>query len=283
MRIDSFFHPQTFTLTYLVYDETTKDAVLIDSVVDYDPKGSTISFKSTELVKERIQELELNLHYLLETHAHADHLTGTAYLKKAFPSTKVGIGEQITAVQGLFKDFFQNGKESEGKSFDVLFKDGEQIQAGSLSFKVIATPGHTPACVSYLFNEKALFTGDLLFAPDFGTGRCDFPGGSSKDMYNSLKKIYSLDDSISVYPGHDYMPGGRMVWDNARLGLHKKENVQFKEGTSEEGFCKRRDARDAGLAAPNLLLQSVQFNAWGGKLPGEGGDEFLKIPLRVKS
>lgn len=282
MRIDSFFHPQTFTLTYLVYDETSKDAVLIDSVVDYDPKGSTIGFKSTELVKERIQELELNLHYLLETHAHADHLTGTAYLKKTFPNSKVGIGEQITAVQGLFKDFFQNGKESEGKSFDVLFKDGEQVQAGTLSFRVISTPGHTPACVSYLFNDEALFTGDLLFAPDFGTGRCDFPGGSSKDMYNSLKKIYELDDSVMVYPGHDYMPGGRMVWDRARLGLHKKENIQFKEGISEQEFCGKRDSRDAGLAAPNLLLQSVQFNAWGGKLPGEGGDDFLKIPLRIK-
>lgn len=282
MKIDSFFHPQTFTLTYLVYDEGTRDAVLIDSVVDYDAKASTIAFKSTDLVMERIKELELNLHFLLETHAHADHLTGTSYIKKTFPKAKVGIGEGITAVQGLFKDFFQNGKESEGKSFDILFKDGETHSAGSLSFKVLSTPGHTPACVSYLFNEEALFTGDLLFAPDFGTGRCDFPGGSSKDMYNSLRKVYELDDKIMVYPGHDYMPGGRMVWDRARLGLHKRENIQMKDDTSESEFCGRRDNRDAGLAAPNLLLQSVQFNAWGGALPGEGGDDFLKIPLRIK-
>lgn len=282
MRIESFFHPQTFTLTYLVYDEDTRDAVLIDSVVDYDPKASTIAFKSTELVMDRMKELELNLHYLLETHAHADHLTGTAYIKKSFPTAKVGIGEGIKDVQSLFKDFFQNGKESEGKSFDVLFKDEEVISAGSLSFKVISTPGHTPACVSYLFNNDALFTGDLLFAPDFGTGRCDFPGGSSKDMYSSLKKVYALDDDVLVYPGHDYMPGGRMVWDRARLGLHKKENIQMNSETTESDFCGRRDTRDAGLAAPQLLLQSVQFNAWGGALPGEGGDDFLKIPLRIK-
>lgn len=283
MQIKSFFHPTTFTLTYLVYDQESKDAVIIDSVLDYDSKGSTIGTKSAELVMDYVRELELNIHYLLETHAHADHLSGSAFIQENFPQAKVAIGEKITAVQTLFKDFFQNEKETAGQSFDRLLKDNEEVNAGTLKFKVLSTPGHTPACVSYLFKDEALFTGDLLFAPDFGTGRCDFPGGSSKDMYSSLKRIYQLDDSILVYPGHDYMPGGRMVWDRARLGLHKRENVQFKEGTEEKDFCTRRDSRDASLAAPQLLLQSVQFNAWGGKLPGKGGDSFLKIPLRLKS
>lgn len=280
--IKSFFHPATFTLTYLIYDEKTLDAVLIDPVADYDPKASTLSFKSAEIITDFINKNDLNIHYLLETHAHADHLSASQFLKKKFPKAIVAIGSGITNVQTLFKDFFQIDKESEGKSFDKLLKDEEKIQAGSLCFKVLSTPGHTPACVSYLFEDTALFVGDLIFAPDYGTGRCDFPGGSSRDMYQSLVKVYELSDDILVYPGHDYMPGGRMVWDNAPLAVQKSSNVQFRVGDGEEQFCSKRDARDATLSAPALLLQSVQFNVWGAKLPGEGGEPFFKIPLRLK-
>lgn len=281
MIVKSFFHPQTFTLSYLVYDQASKDAVLIDPVIDYNSKSSTLSMKSAELMLAQIEELGLNLTYILETHAHADHLTGAQFFKEKFPNLKIGIGEKISEVQKVFNGFFQLNAETEGKSFDVLLKDGEKLEVGPLKIEVLSTPGHTPACVTYLINGEALFTGDLLFAPDFGTGRCDFPGGSSEDMHASLTKIYNLPGDYKVYPGHDYMPGGRIVWDQAPLSLHRKENIMFNEGTSKEDFLKTRNGRDAKLEAPNILLQSVQFNAWGGKLP-QGEGFFLKMPLRLK-
>ncbi|CAM9988017.1 unnamed protein product [Chrysoparadoxa australica] len=281
MIVKSFFHPQTFTLTYLVYDEQTKDALIIDPVVDYNPKSSTLSLKSAQLMIDVIEALGLNICYILETHAHADHLTGAQALKEKYPNAIVGIGENIKAVQNVFEGLLQLGKETEGKSFDFLLRDGEMIEVGGIKVEVLSTPGHTPACVTYLINGEALFTGDLLFAPDFGTGRCDFPGGSSEDMYNSLQRIYSLEGDYKVYPGHDYMPGGRIVWDQAPLSLHRKENTMFNENTSKEEFIANRNARDSKLEAPNILLQSVQFNAWGGELPREK-TVFLKMPLRIK-
>lgn len=282
MEIKSFFHPDTFTLSYLVSDKDSKKAVLIDSVADYDPKSSSISFKSCEIVDDYIKENNLQLEYLIETHAHADHLTGISYFKQKYPNAKTAISENITAVQGVFSDLFAIDNDKSGKDFDHLMRDGEEFFVGGLNIKAIATPGHTPACMTIVINDEAAFTGDLIFAPDYGTGRCDFPAGSSKDMFHSISnKLYKLNDELDIYPGHDYMPGGRIVWEKAKLKEHKDQNVQITTKTTEDEFVNFRNNRDSGLAAPRLLLQSVQFNAWAGVSLYEE-QSFLKIPLRKK-
>lgn len=287
MKIQEFFDEPTFTLTYLVYDPDSKDAVLIDPVWDYEPYSSTLSKESYKSVKKFIKNHELKLHYVLETHAHADHLTAAPLFKKDFPQAQTLIHENIQAVQQVFKDIFNFGDEfdTEGKVFDRLVKDGDEIQAGTLSFKVIHTPGHTPACVSYYFNQEAIFTGDALFMPDFGTGRCDFPKGSAKDLYNSVhNKLYKLPDDTKVYVGHDYQPNGRELQFQTTIGVEKKENIQLKEETSEAEFIKFREERDSGLMAPKLLLASIQVNAQNGALPkpDDNGVSYLKMPLRHK-
>jgi glyoxylase-like metal-dependent hydrolase (beta-lactamase superfamily II) len=284
MKVKSFFHPSTYTLSFIAYDEKTKDAAIIDSVVDYDPKSSTISYTSPRIMMDFVKNNNLNIHYILETHAHADHLTGASYIKNYFPNAKVGIGSGIKDVQTVFKGLFQlNDADTTGKDFDVLFEDGQEVTCGSLTFKVITTPGHTPACVTYLFNNEAAFTGDSLFAPDFGTGRCDFPSGSSKTMFHSIHdKIYKLPKETLIYPGHDYMPGGRIVWEATTLENHLNNNIHITPSTSETEYTTMRDARDATLDAPVLLLQSVQFNAWGGKMLKDKEPQFLKMPLRKK-
>jgi glyoxylase-like metal-dependent hydrolase (beta-lactamase superfamily II) len=177
--------------------------------------------------------------------------------------------------------FFKMIRKNDGSDFDVLLNDGGMVEAGTLCIKTIATPGHTPACMSFLVNGEALFTGDLMFAPDYGTGRCDFPGGDSATMFESIQKVFSLEDNIQVYPGHDYMPGGRIVWDHTSLKEHKDGNVHINAKTTKEEFTTFRNNRDAGLAAPNLLLQSVQFNAWAAKFRNNE-TPFLKMPLRIK-
>ena len=229
-----------------------------------------------------MKEHSLQLEYLIETHAHADHLTGISYFKEKYPNAKTAISENIVDVQNVFSDLFAMDNDKTGKDFDHLMKDTEEFQVGDLKIKAIATPGHTPACMTIVINEKAAFTGDLIFAPDYGTGRCDFPAGSSKDMFNSISnKLYKLSDELDIYPGHDYMPGGRIVWEKAKLKEHKDHNVQITAKTTEDEFVNFRDKRDSGLAAPRLLLQSVQFNAWAGVSLFEE-KSFLKIPLRKK-
>lgn len=281
MEIKHYFHPSTFTLTYLVYDKNSKDAVLIDSVIDYDPKASLIQFTSADLMIRDIEELGLNLVYLLETHAHADHLSGIGYLKEHFPNVKTAISHKIKDVQNVFSDVFKLDKANDGSQFDLLLEDNQVLKVGDMSITAIATPGHTPACMTFVINDKAAFTGDLLFNPDYGTGRCDFPAGSSNDMYESIQKVYALNEDIEIYPGHDYMPGGRIVQSHASLKEHKDANVQITSSTSKEEFTSFRDKRDAGLAAPNLLLQSVQFNAWGAQ-ELNAKEPMLNIPLRIK-
>lgn len=283
MKIESLYDPKTFTLTYIVYDETSKDAIIIDPVLDYDPKSSTVSFENFELHKKFIADKGLTLHYILETHAHADHLSSSQYLKEAFPNAKIGIGENIKTVQQVFKGFFNyESLKTDGSQFDHLFQDGEVFHAGSLEVKVINTPGHTPACVSYLIHD-AVFTGDSLFIEDYGTGRCDFPGGNSKDCYVSIHdKLYDLADETRVFVGHDYQPEGRELRCQTTIGISKKENVMLKAETSEEEFVTRRNSRDSGLAAPVLLLPSVQVNINAGKFPPAENNQvsYLKLPIR---
>lgn len=283
LSVKTFFDQDTFTLTYIVYDENSKDTVVIDPVWDYDPAASRVHTKSVSLVSKFVKENELNLHLILETHAHADHLTGAAELKKRFPEAKVGIGKNITKVQELFSKVF-NMKDfnTNGVQFDLLLDEGKDLEVGTIKIKTIFTPGHTPACASYLI-EDMVFTGDALFMPDFGTGRCDFPAGSAKDLYQSIhEKLYKLPDETKVFTGHDYQPGGRELKYESTIGESKKLNIQLKAETTEEEFIKFREERDKTLSAPRLLLPSIQVNIDAGHLPQaeDNGTHYLKMPVR---
>ncbi len=287
MEIKTFYHPKTFTLTYVVYDPSTKDAVVIDPVLDYDQKASKTDTKSINDVVRFVKDEALELHYILETHAHADHLTGAQDLKKVFPNAKNAIGTKIRIVQETFKGIFDLGDnfKTDGSQFDVLLEDGEEVKAGTLKIKSIETPGHTPACVSFLINDEALFTGDALFMPDFGTGRCDFPAGDSKTLYQSItNKIYALPDNVKIFVGHDYQPKGRALAYETTVGESKAKNVQLNAETSEQDFVSMRDARDKSLEAPVLLLPSVQININAGKMPeaAANGLSYLKIPITAR-
>jgi len=285
MQVKAFFDSRTFTVTYIVHDPATNDAVIIDPVLDYDPAASKVWAESVEQVIEYVRAEKLNVHYILETHAHADHLSGSQLLKRAFPQAKIAVGERITVVQQTFKTIFNLTEDfaTDGSQFDRLLKDGEIVDAGSLKLEVIFTPGHTPACATYKI-EDAIFTGDAIFMPDGGTGRCDFPAGSAKDLYHSIsRKLYALPDSTRVFVGHDYQPGGREVKWETTIGDEKQNNIQLKATTSEDEFVQFRAARDKTLAAPKLLFQSVQVNIDAGKMPKPNEDKkrYLKIPINV--
>lgn len=286
MKIETFFDKDTFTLTYVVWDHQSSDAIVIDPVLNYDPASSRYATDSVDQVTQFIADKQLRLHYILETHAHADHLTGAQFVKARYPSAKVGIGENIRLVQKSLKHVF-NFKEfnESGVQFDLLLEDNSEIYAGTLSIKTLFTPGHTPACVSYFVNQEIVFTGDVLFMHDYGTGRCDFPGGSAEAMYDSVtKKLYALPNRTRVFVGHDYLPGGRELRYESSIGEQKKQNPQLSEKTTKEAFVEAREERDAGLQSPRLLLQSLQVNMEAGKLPmpEENGMGYLKIPLRKR-
>lgn len=283
MQIKHFFDTDTFTLSYIVYDEISKDAVIIDPLLDYEPQGAKISRESLKLLLKFIEEKNLNILFILETHAHADHLTAAQDLKKKFPKAVLAIGENITIVQKTFKKIFNfhSSFKTDGSQFDRLLKDNEVVRAGTMSFKVIFTPGHTPACACYLFDD-ALFVGDALFMPDYGTGRCDFPAGSAEDLYMSIKiKIYTLPAQTRIFVCHDYQPNGRELKFETTVGEEKAKNIQLREGTQKEEFVKFRSDRDETLSPPKLLLPSIQVNIDAGKLPEpeENGQRYLKIPI----
>ncbi len=284
-NVEAFFDAATWTLTYVVWDPVTRDAVIVDPVLDYDPAASRASTQAVERVADFVTQHGLRPHYVLETHAHADHLSGSQELKQRFPGLKVAIGERIREVQALFATkVFNLGADFpvDGSQFDKLLADKEILQAGSLCVEVIATPGHTPACVSYLIGD-ALFTGDALFMPDFGVGRCDFPAGSPETLYDSvIGRLYPLADSTRVFVGHDYQPNGRKVAWESTVGEEKRANIQLRADTSRADFVRMRTERDAGLPAPRLLLASVQVNIDAGRMPrpDRNGTSYLKIPLR---
>ena len=285
MDIEAFYDDATSTLTYVVSDPSSRDAVVIDPVLDYDPAASLVSHESIDRVTAYLRERELKLHLILETHAHADHLSGSGELKRRFPEAKTGIGAKITVVQATFKDVFDLPPDfpTDGRQFDRLLEDGEVVEAGSLSFEVRHTPGHTPACACYLF-EDALFTGDTMFMPDMGTGRCDFPAGSAEDLYTSItQRIYSLPDATRVFVGHDYQPGGRALAYETTVAEQKQANEQLPADRSRADFVEFRTTRDAGLSTPKLLFASVQVNVAAGRLPDPASNErrYLKIPINV--
>lgn len=285
MQIETFFDPATSTLTYVVFDPKSRDAVVIDPVLDYDPSSSSTTTDSLDALAAFLRKRELRLHYVLETHAHADHLSGSQYLKRHF-GAKIGIGTHIREVQRVFRDVFDltDSFPVDGSQFDRLFEHGERIVAGTLEIEVIATPGHTPACISYAI-EDAVFTGDALFVEDSGTGRCDFPAGSADALYTSVhERLYKLPDTTRVFVGHDYQPDGRALRYETTLGVSKERNIQLRAGTTREDFIRLRTARDATLAAPRLLYPSVQINVDAGRLPKPhaNGQRYLSIPLNLK-
>lgn len=284
MDIKAFFHEPTHTLTYLVSDEDSGDAVVIDPVLDYDPAASTTGTKAVDEVLGEIHARGLRPRMILETHAHADHLSGSQAVKSAFPEAQVAIGARITEVQKVFKGIFDLPPDfpADGSQFDRLLQDNEMVQAGSLSFQVMFTPGHTPADAVYLFGD-ALFTGDALFMPDFGTGRCDFPAGSARDSYRSITgRLYTLPEETRVFVGHDYQPGGRELRYETTIGEEKRGNVQLPAGRGEDEFVTFRTERDRTLSAPALLYQSVQVNINAGRLPeasSANATRYLKMPI----
>lgn len=283
LHIEPFFDSRTYTLTYVVFDKDTRDAVVIDPVLDYDPSNGTTWTESIDRVMRFIETERLEVRFVVETHAHADHLSGSQLLRRKYDA-KVAIGERIKEVQATFKPIFDlpANVPIDGSQFDKLLVDGEVLQAGALAITVIATPGHTPACVT-LQIEDTIFTGDALFIEDYGTGRCDFPKGSADALYDSVQKLYALPDETRVFVGHDYKPNGRDVRWQTTIGMSKAKNIQLTAKTGRAEFVKMRTARDATLAAPQLLLPSVQVNVDAGRLPAprENGKRYLVTPLNV--
>ncbi len=284
-NVKEFFDKGTWTLTYVVFDSKTKDTIIIDPVWNYDQASSKLTHSSTDEVFDFVKKNNLNVHFILETHAHADHITGSQVLKKKIPSAQIGIGTHITEVQKVFKKAFNLPENfpTDGQQFDLLLEEGKPLQAGSLKIETLHTPGHTPACSSYLIGD-ALFTGDALFMPDYGTGRCDFPAGSADDLYTSVhEKIYKLPEQYRVFVGHDYQPNGRPLAFESTIGEEKKKNIQLKETTTRNEFVEFRTTRDKTLSAPRLLLPSIQINIDAGHLPKaeNNGVSYLKIPIKI--
>lgn len=281
IEIKTFYDDRTNTLTFVVYDRTTRDAVAIDPVLDYDPESGRTWTESVDRIAAFIAGSEIKLHYVLETHAHADHLSGSQILRRRF-GAKVAIGDRIREVQETFQHVFDLPElRTDGSQFDRLLADGEVVRAGSIAVEVIATPGHTPACLTYKIGD-AVFTGDALFMDDYGTGRCDFPRGSADAMYESIQKLYKLPNLTRVYPGHDYQPNGRGVRWVTTIGESKDHNPQLSAKTTKAEFVAARQARDKALAPPRLLYPSVQINIDAGRMPKPhaNGTRYLVVPLR---
>lgn len=281
MHIETFFDERTNTLTYVVFDEATKDAVIIDPVLDYEPGGGKLWTESLEKVAAFVDARGLKVHYVMETHVHADHLSGSQWLKKRY-GAKIAVSRRIGEVQRVFKDVF-NWPEfaTDGRQFDTLLDDGQVVKAGALELKALATPGHTPACMSFVTGD-AVFTGDALFLDDIGVGRCDFPRGSPDALYESVTtKLYTLPPQTRVFVGHDYPPAGRAWRASTTIGAAREANVQLKASHTKDDFVARRSARDRTLSAPRLLFPSLQVNMAAGELPPpeSNGKRYLRTPL----
>jgi len=284
MKVQHFFHDKTSTLTYVVWDEATRDAVVIDPVLDFDDAAVSFSERAVDEVVGVVQAEGLRVHWVLDTHAHADHVTGASALALRL-GAKTAMGSRITEVQAFFTPVFglEDVVEPDGSQWDALVPDGGELVAGSLRLRALHTPGHTPACTTWQL-EDAVFTGDTMFMPDFGTGRCDFPNGSASDLYDSIhERLYALPDATRVFVGHDYQPGGRALAFETTIGACKESNKQLRATTPRADFVKWRAERDAQLAPPRLLFQSIQLNIDAGRLPAldDKGRRFLKIPVGV--
>ncbi|RDD61408.1 MBL fold metallo-hydrolase [Ferruginivarius sediminum] len=281
-EVTAFFDEATNTVSYVVTDPETRKCALVDSVLDYDPAAGRTNRESADRMIAHVREHELQPEWVLETHVHADHLSAAPYLKEQLGGN-LAIGEHIRTVQEVFGKIFNAGTEfqRDGSQFDRLFKDGDTFKLGSISCRVMHTPGHTPACLTYVIGDAA-FVGDTLFMPDFGTARCDFPGGDARQLFRSIQKIFALPDETRLFMCHDYKAEGRdeYKWETT-IGEEKRNNVHVHEGVSEEDFVRMRTGRDATLGMPRLILPSVQVNMRAGKMPPaeDNGTVYLKIPV----
>jgi glyoxylase-like metal-dependent hydrolase (beta-lactamase superfamily II) len=283
--IHAFFDEPTNTVSYIVADPATKEAAFIDPVLDYDPGASEVDTRSVEAMLRFAKEQGYRVTWTLETHAHADHLSGSPYVK-AKTGAKIGIGEHIKDVQRIFRPVFDaTDLKTDGSDFDHLFKDGERFKIGELDAVVLYTPGHTPADITYKI-EDAAFVGDTLFMPDYGTARADFPGGDAHQLYRSIRKLMSLPDETRLFMCHDYKAPGRntYAWETT-IKEQREKNVHVKEGVTEDAFVTMREERDAKLSAPRLLLPSIQVNIRAGKFPRAhvNGVSYLTIPVKFKN
>lgn len=282
-HVEAFFDPATFTYSYVVSDPTSGQCALVDPVLDYDPAAGRTSHKNADRLIAYVREHDLRVQWILETHVHADHLSAGHYLKEQLGGT-LAIGDRITVVQDTFGKLFNVEPEfaTDGRQFDRLFKDGETFRVGSVEARAIHTPGHTPACMTYLIGDAA-FVGDTLFMPDYGTARCDFPGGDARTLYRSIHtKLFALPDATRVFMCHDYKaPGRDQYLYETTIGAERTGNVHIHVGIGEEQFVTMRQARDATLGMPTLILPSVQINMRAGELPPaeDNGTRYLKIPL----
>jgi len=282
--IRAFFDEPTNTVSYLVADPATRKAAIIDPVFDYDHNSGTVDTRSVEAMLKAAEEAGYTVEWALETHAHADHLSGAPYIK-ARTGAKIGIGEHIRDVQKIFRPIFNaTDLNPDGSDFDHLFKDGERFTIGELDVEVLHTPGHTPADISYKV-EDAVFVGDTMFMPDYGTARADFPGGDAHQLYRSIRRLTALPPETRLFMCHDYKAPGRdaYAWETT-VAEQRERNVHVKEGVTEEEFVAMRTARDAKLAAPRLLLPSIQTNIRAGKFPPAeaNGVRYLMIPVKMK-
>ena len=280
--VTAFFDNATNTVSYVVQEPKGQAAAIVDSVLDFDYSSGRTDTSSADEIVAFVQEKSLRVEWVLETHVHADHLSAAPYLQERLGG-KIGIGRNITIVQDTFGKVFNEGTEfqRDGSQFDALLEEGDSFHIGQMRGDVLHTPGHTPACMTYVIGDAA-FVGDTLFMPDFGTARCDFPGGSSEKLYESVQKILTLPDETRIFVGHDYKAPGRdeFAWEST-VGEQKAKNVHVGAGKTKEAFVAMRDARDATLDMPKLIIPSLQVNMRAGQMPPEDeeGDVFLKVPV----
>lgn len=282
-HVQPFFDPATWTWTYVVHAGVGTACAIVDPVLDYDPKSGRTGTGSAERVAEYIRAQQLQVQWILETHAHADHLSAAAWLREQLGG-RIAIGGQITAVQGVFSRIFNLEPQfrQDGSQFDHLLADGEVFHIGALQAQALAVPGHTPACMAYQVGD-AVFAGDTLFPPDVGTARCDFPGGSAATLYQSVRRLLALPDQTRLYMCHDYPPTGREARCQTTVAEQRAHNIHIHDGVSEAAFVAMRTARDATLAMPTLILPSIQVNIRAGNMPpaDDNGVAYLRIPVNA--
>ncbi len=282
--VKTFFDPATFTYTHVVHDPKTLKAAIFDSVLDYDPKSGRTNTSSADEVIEYVKHNDLNVDWLFETHVHADHISAAPYLKGKLGG-KIAIGRYINVIQETFKPIFNTEASfaTDGSQFDVLFADGDTFKIGQISGYVMHTPGHTPACSTYVVDNQHAFVGDTIFMPDQGTARCDFPGGDANVLFNSVSRILKLEKSTKLYMCHDYGPNGRDYQYLTTVEEQREKNIHVNQTVSEDDFVKMRTQRDATLDMPVLILPSVQINMRAGELPPaeDNGIQYVKIPLNA--
>ena len=283
MNVETFYDDQTSTFTYVLFDPIAKESAVIDSVTDFDIFSGRTSTKSADKVIDFINQNGLKNKWILETHVHADHITAAHHLKCKIGG-KIGIGSGIKTVLDTWLDVFEtaNDTPSDGSQFDVLFEEGDTFNIGEYEVKVWHTPGHTPACASFLVDGK-IFVGDTMFAPHLGTARCDFPGGSAQQLYHTIQRFFTLPNDTTVYLGHDYPKQGELPVSTVTIKQAKETNAQIRPDVTLQEYVQKREARDATLAVPKLLLPAIQANLRNGQFgaPSEGGKQFIKIPVNA--